>query len=48
MAAEEEGVLVQASNALSHCIKSANHRHTSSFVGSTEAVECHRLLLVAC
>lgn len=42
----EEQVLFQASNALSQCIK----RTTSSgasFIGSAEAVECHRLLLVA-
>ena len=42
----EEQVLFQASNALSQCVK----RTTSSgapFIGSAEAVECHRLLLVA-
>jgi len=42
----EERVLFQASNALSQCVK----RVTSSgapFIGSPEAVECHRILLVA-
>jgi len=42
----EEQVLFQASNALSQCAK----RTTSSgapFIGSAEAVECHRLLLLA-
>jgi len=42
----EEQVLFQASNALSQCVK----RTTSSgapFIGSAEAVECHRLLLIA-
>ena len=42
----EEQVLFQASNALSQCIKTV----TSSgapFIGSAEAVECHRLLLIA-
>jgi hypothetical protein len=43
MAEEEKQVQLQASNALSHCIRTA----PSSFIGSSEAVECHRLLLVA-
>lgn len=47
MAAEEERVLLQASNALTACIKSATQSSASSFLGAAEAVECHRLLLVA-
>ena len=45
---EEEVVLVQASNALTHCVKTATHGGGSSiFISSAEAVECHRLLLIA-
>lgn len=42
----EEQVLFQASNALSQCIKKTTSSG-ASFIGSAEAVECHRLLLVA-
>jgi len=42
----EEQVLMQTGNALSQCIKSVS-KSGASFIGSTEAVECHRLLLVA-
>lgn len=48
MALEEERVMIQASNALSHCVKSAPLGGASSFIGTAEAVECHRLLLIAC
>jgi hypothetical protein len=47
MAAEEERVILQASNALTTCIKSATQSNAASFLGTAEAVECHRLLLVA-
>ena len=40
---QEQSVIQQTSNALNQCC-GAN----SSFAGSTEAVECHRLLLIAC
>jgi len=39
----ELSVIQQTSNALNQCC----HGH-SAFAGSSEAVECHRLLLVAC
>jgi len=42
----EEQVLFQTSNALSQCVKSAPSSGVT-FIGSAEAVECHRLLLVA-
>jgi len=47
MVVGEEQVLFQASNALSQCVKTVSHSR-AAFVGSAEAVECHRLLLVAC
>ena len=40
---QELSVIQQTSNALNQCC----HGH-SAFAGSSEAVECHRLLLVAC
>lgn len=40
---QEQNVIVQASNALNQCCQSG-----SSFAGSTEQVECNRLLLIAC
>ena len=46
MVVGEEQVLFQASNALSQCVKTVS-RSGVPFIGSAEAVECHRLLLVA-
>jgi len=43
MVNQEEKILLQASNALEVC-----SRGVSSFVGTSEAVECHRVLLVTC
>jgi len=43
MVNQELSVIQQTSNALNQCC----HRN-STFAGSAEAVECHRLLLVAC
>ena len=43
MVQQEQNVIVQASNALNQCCQSG-----SSFAGSTEQVECNRLLLIAC
>ncbi|XP_067932572.1 anillin-like isoform X2 [Watersipora subatra] len=40
---QEQNVIGQASNALNQCCKTG-----SSFAGSTEQVECNRLLLIAC
>lgn len=40
---QEQSVIQQTSNALNQCC-GAN----SNFANSVEAVECHRLLLVAC
>jgi len=42
----EEQVLFQTSNALSQCMKKTTSSGVS-FIGSAEAVECHRILLVA-
>ena len=46
LVSNEEQVLFQTSNALSQCVKSAAGSGTL-FIGSAEAVECHRLLLIA-
>jgi len=46
MVVGEEQVLFQASNALSQCVKTVS-RSGAPFIGSAEAVECHRLILVA-
>ena len=46
LVANEEQVLFQTSNALSQCIKSVSN-NGAAFIGSSQAVECHRLLLVA-
>jgi len=43
MVNQELSVIQQTSNALNQCCHG-----TSAFAGSSEAVECHRLLLVAC
>jgi len=43
MVNQELNVIQQTSNALNQCCHS-----NSAFAGSAEAVECHRLLLVAC
>ena len=40
---QEQSVIMQTSNALNQCCG-----QNSAFAGSQEAVECHRLLLVAC
>jgi len=40
---QELSVIQQTSNALNQCCHG-----NSAFAGSAEAVECHRLLLVAC
>jgi len=40
---QEQNVIMQTSNALNQCCGS-----NSTFAGSAEAVECHRLLLVSC
>jgi len=42
----EEQVLFQASSALSQCIKTVTS-NGAPFIGSSAAVECHRLLLIA-
>jgi len=46
MVVGEEQVLFQASNALSQCVKAVS-RSGAPFIGSAQAVDCHRLLLVA-
>jgi len=43
MVTQELNVIQQTSNALNQCCHG-----NSAFAGSAEAVECHRLLLVAC
>jgi actin-binding protein anillin len=40
---QEQSVIMQTSNALNQCCGI-----NSTFAGSAEAVECHRLLLMAC
>ena len=40
---QEQCVIQQTSNALNQCCGSQ-----STFAGSQEAVECHKLLLIAC
>ena len=43
LVSQEQDVIMQTSNALNQCCGS-----NSAFAGSPEAVECHRLLLIAC
>ncbi|XP_013408740.1 anillin isoform X2 [Lingula anatina] len=43
LVSQEQNVIMQTSNALNQCCGGG-----SSFAGSTEAVECNRLLLMAC
>lgn len=40
---QEQNIIMQTSNALNQCCGL-----NSTFAGSAEAVECHRLLLMAC
>ena len=40
---QEQNVIMQTSNSLNQCCGT-----NSMFAGSAEAVECHRLLLIAC
>jgi len=43
MVSQQLSIIQQTSNALNQCCHG-----NSTFAGSAEAVECHRLLLVAC
>ena len=40
---QEQNIVMQTSNALNQCCGT-----NSTFAGSAEAVECHRLLLISC